>query len=1113
MSEKESDVGLSRRAKQIFWNYQIRVPDYFLWVIRLSGFVILIFLMYLGLIGFLDINNNIIQIILISYACYVVFLEFSRLIFTKYYDEFYFRTVRVLINLIFVSMLILNTPNARHILVNLYLIPIFSTIVYTRKSIFPFMLVVIGSIIGFLISSVSVFAEPREQYLHAGFMILPVLIISTYFKFFYIKKKDPPPRLISHAHKISDTLDLTELTSQILQESALISGTNLILIIIVHPTTGEYLNHGIKGFRIRDGYTIEDVAEKCHVIKTGERFVTDDIKRSFKDRSIYTNLFMDEPRSVLAEPIVNKDGNLMGIINIGHNKPNQFDEHIERLMRQYAYFIGNSIFNSIKFREINLQLAKLQSSSKKLLLANDEYDVISVMMEIALVQVAANSCVIHKYDNNSGKLVPTAFMEENGKNIPLNQPAQSPDIHSNRMEKGEGIAGRSVLKRESYLVQDICDHPWFWGDPAERKFRSIIVAPIIDPLTNEVIGTISVNANMPDSLSQKDEFALVSLSTEGASAISKFRQYDRWQHHDSILFRIFNSTRKFDVSQPLEHFCKQIADLAIETLGFKSCRIRMLDADESAYITVADAPNVSPSDLKIGHEIPRHIVEQLLIEDFLEGRSYLIKAENKHLHGIIDQYFYCDPEFKENEGWSKYDGLITPILSPENDDVIGILTLDKPLNGIYPSPETLEAIGSFVGVAEWAIELCKTHADLVENQTNTKDFIKSLSNLYSETTRCDFDTIGRMVVQIGAELLSAEGCSLHLVERNNLKLMYSTHLEGTRFIGRAKPVSNKPGSGLSAWVAATGQPIIINDGEHQEHPAWAGETEHLLHISSQKSESVLLIPIWDNEKSLVIGVLTLENKLRYGKVESFTKEDIEKLKLLGDQIGNILKMAEQYKTIQEWERKGLQDDLHELINLYHSGVVLQLENVIDWLRQDEHKKPTEAIPHIYKRAKTTLEELKSIHTAVYSHYLERKRVQNALIILIETWKNRHYERDLNISIECPKNLFLPENIRGAIMRIISGAFSNAIRHSGILKDPNIEINVKVTQNDKIITFEVIDNGKGKLNFNEGYGIKRMRDLVFQLQEETMTNATLEFSVPISGRGINAKLVVHLEDNR
>jgi len=188
-----------------------------------------------------------------------------------------------------------------------------------------------------------------------------------------------------------------------------------------------------------------------------------------------------------------------------------------------------------------------------------------------------------------------------------------------------------------------------------------------------------------------------------------------------------------------------------------------------------------------------------------------------------------------------------------------------------------------------------------------------------------------------------------------------------------------------------------------------------------------------------------------------------------------------YEAIETWQRLGLEDDVHELINWYHAGVVLQLEALQTWCDRGDFEQVKVSLPRLVERARTTLFELKTIHTAIFSRYLEMDTIEGALHRIASAWRVRaSFPKPIDdIRIDIKDDL--PASVRNVLLRIAALAIGNAVLHSGVESRPNGRIWIRLEQDPSgAVLLEVGDNGKGFDVKRQGYGIGRMQQLVRQM---------------------------------
>jgi signal transduction histidine kinase len=231
----------------------------------------------------------------------------------------------------------------------------------------------------------------------------------------------------------------------------------------------------------------------------------------------------------------------------------------------------------------------------------------------------------------------------------------------------------------------------------------------------------------------------------------------------------------------------------------------------------------------------------------------------------------------------------------------------------------------------------------------------------------------------------------------------------------------------------------------------------------------------------VLGVLHLENKKGSTKAEGFDHPDEEMLRYVAQQVAIAIEKVGLYRLADKWVREGLEDDLHELINWYHAGVVLWLESMKADVTQGNIEKAISPLPNLIRRAYATLYELKNIHTAIVSRYFEEEGVEAALRLVESTLRIRTGFKK-PIILEIDDEIALSTPVKNKLLRIAIGAMTNAIVHSGVDRHRGGQIWIRLTKVDEQVVLEVEDNGRGmKQSLAEGYGIVRMRQLAKQLK--------------------------------
>lgn len=1104
-------AGADKAAMDILRTSDPRLRDRAGLFIRISGFVILLLVLYLSIFGVFKENVVLVQAWSVVYFLYLTLLELARWVIKSYYDKPWFRTVRISINLIFVSWLLTISPDGRYLVGFLFVVPIFATIAYFHHKKWAILSVFIFSLVGSYLGGILFSKGNPLTMVQFGLIAMGLGFLSYGFYWFLSNTIFGSDILSNIAEQLYQTLDLHVLIANIIELSMHISRAERSLVIITDPENREYIDDIRCGFDLRDGISMADVAKKCIVLDTGEPFECPDMEAFFNNQNIYTKYFTCHPKSVLAIPLFDSAGRLLGVLNVAHDKRNYFNSVSKSLMFDLSHMVSNAVENCLTHRQVKLREAKGRIVNEELTEASSEKEIATILID-AIKQLIpkADHCVLHQFVPTTETLHPISPVQ-GGELTAWNW---SPGKYANppsSLEFGVGIAGHALKLKQSILVNDVDKHPWFVRTSSSTQIKSLLVAPLFDPSRSDLYGTLSISSQELGAFTYDDETSLVSLAHQGSSALVRVKSFAMWRGQGGIMKKIFDDIRDIPAGVSEDDLCSHMVRSATKLLGFHIARIRLLDS-KGEHLVTKDVYGIPKKDAKklIGNSIPFHILKPFFRKKYKAGQSYLIPDNNRQWRKVADNYFYIPPEsFNKKTGWKAYTALLTPMFD-QHGILIGLLTLDLPKTGTLHVQQVIEPIDVFASTWARAIEMARTQQRIEEQLRRQRSFIDAISAELAKGH--DLQAVGEVVVQIGAKLFSAEGCNLYYLNDSVIKLTHSTYLSGTFYIGRSKPVTDHEKCGLAAWVASHGEVLLFNNEEFRSHPAWSGEADHLRYLPSKRCQSLLTAPIF-NKDSKVVGVISLENKKTSKGFKDFDEDDKQRLVYLSNEFAKALETIGHYENIRQWERKGIEDDLHELINWYHSGVVAWVDAMDEWLQRDEMENVKKLMPDLRRHAHTTVDELKTIHTNMVSKCLEADNLKDALELMIEAWASRviqkyEYGIELPIDLDCPDDLDLPVSVRNTLLRIIMEAFSNAILHSGILENPQISIVVKAQKSGDKIILVVSDTGKGVDPITPGYGVSRIQDLTRQLNGMgVQAQSVIESKL---GRGTKVSVILQLE---
>jgi GAF domain-containing protein len=1052
-------------------------------IYRGLGFILCAIVVYLWIFDYFQENVTSVLLWLGVYLSYLLCLELIRFQKRGTFDTSAFRALRIAINIVAITWLISISSNARAIIGLFYTVPIFAAVLYFPGKIKTVALTIFASIVLLYIGGVQLGGNsPLSpiQFVAIAATLLGGSYMLQWFQTNIMFGTDLISQISAQLHEILDIENLSEYVVKTIKKLARADGS---LLIIVNPVHKQYVKHAEEGFELKDGYSIEDVAQNCFVINSGEPFDCSDMKAYYNRKDIYSRFFKCNPQSVFATPLYSRDHNVIGVLNIASDKPNWFDEATKDLVSGLSYLVSSAVENGLIYRHAKLTEIKGRELTKKFSKARDEQEIYNLILHEVRKIIPAANCVIHRLENKKtkklDKIVLEPFVWDASKyNELINSPLS--------FRYGRGLAGHALKLREPILSNDVRKDPRYIKNKMDADIKSLLVCPLYNPNGDENYGVINLFFDTPGAFAPEDEISLTSLAHQASLALSKMGEFETWQEQGGILRQILNEVRLFDFGASDDVFYNQIAEAATKLLGFELARVRLLDPKTDELVTVAiSAPQDYPIKDLIGHRMPQSVLEPFISNSsqYENGRSYIIPQGDLRWKEVADKYFFIPQKTgrRKSNTWKPYDAILTPLINASGAG-IGLLTLDLPKDGMYPSRQLMEPIGLFAGVAAWAIQLSQYQSRLVDQKGRAKSFIETISEELAQGH--DFQTIGEVVVQVGAKFLNAEGCNLYIVKERELELTHSSYLANTDYIGRRKPVCSRPKCGLTGWVAEKGDVLLYNNEEYKNSPAWAGEKNHLKHIRSRVCKSILLAPVIDKNNK-VTGVISLENKRQANGLGDFDDQDKERLINIAGQLAHALERIGRYEAIKKWESKGLEDDLHFLINWYRFGVLANIEQLEDALYNNDLPKAKKLFPVLIRNARNSVNELKALHTLVINECLEADTLREGIIRLIDAWRKRViplYSEDLpmEINLNCPADLDIEPALRNTIIRITSEALSNSIFHSGITENPKYHIDINVIPGNNKITLKVVDNGVGAKNLREGVGIDRMKQLAGQV---------------------------------
>jgi diguanylate cyclase (GGDEF)-like protein len=174
----------------------------------------------------------------------------------------------------------------------------------------------------------------------------------------------------------------------------------------------------------------------------------------------------------------------------------------------------------------------------------------------------------------------------------------------------------------------------------------------------------------------------------------------------------------------------------------------------------------------------------------------------------------------------------------------------------------------------------------------------------------DLQKILQTIMEKISDFLQPDTWSLLMLDEATQELYFEIAIGAGA--NKLKDVRLKVGEGIAGWVAAKGEPVLVEDVRKDSR--FTTKVDELTQIETR---SVVCVPIKGREK--ILGVIELINCL--GR-ESFRNEDIPILKNLADYAAIALENARYVQRIHELT---ITDDCTALYNARHLHFVLDAE--------------------------------------------------------------------------------------------------------------------------------------------------------------------------------------------
>ena len=234
--------------------------------------------------------------------------------------------------------------------------------------------------------------------------------------------------------------------------------------------------------------------------------------------------------------------------------------------------------------------------------------------------------------------------------------------------------------------------------------------------------------------------------------------------------------------------------------------------------------------------------------------------------------------------------------------------------------------------------------------------------------------------------------------------------------------------------------------------------------------------------------------LKTSELKNISQKFNHMVKTLSASIEENHKLSQKLIRIQEEERKSLARDLHDefgqsLTAIHADAAVLKA------LANKEYPKIKASANAISDLSKHMMNLVGGMLSRLKLGVLHELGLEEGLKDLIETWKMRHPNINLQYQMNLKAAPKIKESISIVMYRIIQECLTNISRHA---KARHVKIDIhliKKTKSQTFIDINVIDDGVGfKKSHRDGFGLSGMRERIHEMNGKMKVESSLNRGV-------------------
>jgi GAF domain-containing protein/ligand-binding sensor domain-containing protein len=589
----------------------------------------------------------------------------------------------------------------------------------------------------------------------------------------------------------------------------------------------------------------------------------------------------------------------------------------------------------------------------------------------------------------------------------------------------EGIVRWIAATGEPLLVNDVSIDPRYYATPELPDTRSELGVPI--RVRGEVVGTLDVQSTELNAFDEHDLITLQNMADQIGIAVANARLFEAEQRR-AEQFRVISEVGRRTTSiLSIGELLNEMVLLIQDSFDYDIVEIGLVEGEELVFKAGVDRGSASPFPgfrILVGKEgITGRVAatgEPLLVPDVSQDERFV--------------------QFTDTDTRTCSE-LAVPIKTKER--IVGVLNVQSAQLDAFDESD-LAVMQALADQAATAIE----NARLFEAEQRRVDQFRVISEVGRRITSImGIDSVLQQVAELVQSTLDYDHVGIALIEDAGDQGVHAVYRVGAGELWKSpdfefSPASLKVGEeGVTGWVAATGEPLLVSDVREDPRYVWMRESRTL---------SELAVPI--KLKGKVIGVLDAQSN----QVNAFDESDLSVLQSLADQAAIAIENARLYERASQLavveERQRLARELHDSVTQALYGTTLYAEAAARQLATGQVELASQHLQELRDTAQEALREMRLLIFELRPSILESEGLVNALRARLEAVEGR---AGLAVEFYVEGETTLPTAVEEGLYRIAQEALNNTLKHACARR-----VSVSLNRGERAVVLEIVDDGCG-----------------------------------------------------